>query len=130
MTRQFLYNDETKKSQRKTLRNNMPETEKILWNKIRRKQLLGIKFRRQCSVGAYIIDFFSFEKKLAIEIDGDSHFIGKAQTYDKKRTEFLKKNNIQVIRFTNVEIVNNLDGCLEKLFTILDTSSKSENNIV
>ena len=130
MTRQFLYNDETKKSQRKTLRNNMPETEKILWNKIRRKQLLGIKFRRQCSVGAYIIDFFSFEKKLAIEIDGDSHFIVKAQTYDKKRTEFLKKNNIQVIRFTNVEIVNNLDGCLEKLFTILDTSSKSENNIV
>lgn len=118
----FLHNDKTKKTQRNSLRNNLTETEKILWSKLKGKQLLGIKFRRQYSIGPYIVDFFSFEKNIAIEIDGDSHFLNKeSKNYDQQRTNFLNKNSIRVVRFTNLEIKNNLGGCLEKLYNLLNS---------
>ena len=118
----FLHNDKTKKTQRNSLRNNLTETEKILWSKLKGKQLLGIKFRRQYSIGAYIVDFFSFEKNIAIEIDGDSHLLNKeSKNYDQQRTNFLNKNSIRVVRFTNLEIKNNLGGCLEKLYNLLNS---------
>ena len=118
----FLHNDKTKKTQRNSLRNNLTETEKTLWSKLKGKQLLGIKFRRQYSIGPYIVDFFSFEKNIAIEIDGDSHFLNKeSKNYDQQRTNFLNKNSIRVVRFTNLEIKNNLGGCLEKLYNLLNS---------
>ncbi len=68
----FNRGNETEK--RQLLRGSMPDAEVILWSRLKGRQLLGCKFRRQYSVGAYVVDFFSVEIKLAIEVDGDSHY--------------------------------------------------------
>ncbi|MFA0551501.1 endonuclease domain-containing protein [Vibrio lentus] len=99
---------------RKTLRNNMPQPERKLWFYIRRKQL-GVKFRRQHSIGKYIVDFFCCELKLAIELDGNSHFSEQAQAYDHQRTRDLSKLEIKVLRFTNNEVNQNLEEVLVKI---------------
>ncbi len=99
---------------RKTLRNNMPQPERKLWFYIRRKQL-GVKFRRQHSIGKYIVDFFCCELKLAIELDGNSHFSEQAQAYDHQRTRDLNKLGIKVLRFTNNEVNQNLEEVLVKI---------------
>ncbi|MEG3694824.1 endonuclease domain-containing protein [Vibrio coralliirubri] len=99
---------------RKQLRNNMPQPERKLWFYIRKKQI-GIKFRRQHSIGKYVVDFFCCELKLAIEIDGNSHFSEQAQAYDHQRTQDLNKLGIKVLRFTNNEVNQNLEEVLVKI---------------
>ena len=73
------------------------------------------KFRRQFSVGSYVIDFYSAEVKLGIELDGDSHFELGAREYDEKRRRFIEAFGIQIVRFLNTEIYDNLYGVLEKI---------------
>lgn len=81
---------------------------------IRRKQL-GVKFRRQHSIERYIIDFFCCELKLAIELDGNSHFSEQAQAYDHQRTQDLDKLGIRVLRFTNNEVNHNIEEVLARI---------------
>ncbi len=88
---------------RKNLRNNATKTEQVLWSRIRCKQL-WYKFRRQHSVGRYILDFYCPEKNLCIELDRESHFTEKSQEYDNIRTEYLQNLDIRVIRFTNLDV--------------------------
>ncbi len=103
------------KPTRKTLRNDPTSAEKQLWNKLRNSQLAGNKFRRQHSVGNYILDFYCPQHQLAIELDGDSHFTESSMAYDAKRTTFLNEVGIQVLRFTNTEIFENLENVLERI---------------
>jgi very-short-patch-repair endonuclease len=70
----ILYNKTSEKAKGQLLRKNMTNAEALVWSKIRDKQIEGSKFRRQYSVGQFVIDFYCTELKLAIEIDGDSHF--------------------------------------------------------
>ena len=81
MNKFFNRKDETDK--RRQLRGSMPNAEVILWSRLKGRQLLGCKFRRQYSVGSFVIDFFSVESKLGIELDGDSHFESGATEYDQ-----------------------------------------------
>ena len=69
-----FFNRKAETDKRRQLRGSMPEAEVILWSRLKGRQLLGCKFRRQYSVGSFVIDFFSVEVKLGIELDGDSHF--------------------------------------------------------
>ncbi len=69
------YNRTEEKTKRRMLRRSMPRPEAILWARLRDRQLGGQKFRRQYSVGNFVIDFFCPELKLAVEIDGESHFV-------------------------------------------------------
>ncbi|WP_075605012.1 endonuclease domain-containing protein, partial [Glaesserella parasuis] len=85
----------------------MTDAEKLLWSKIRRKQLNGVKFCRQKIVGNYIVDFLSFDKKLIIELDGGQH--ADQVEYDKKRTAFLEQQGFTVIRFWNTEVLRETD---------------------
>jgi very-short-patch-repair endonuclease len=94
----------------------MPKAEIILWSRIRRKQIEGCRFRRQYSVGPYILDFYCPELKLAIEIDGDSHFQKDANEYDKNREEEIKRLGVQFVRFQNIEVYNNLNGVLQTIY--------------
>lgn len=112
------------KNIRQYLRKNMPVYEKLLWQKIRNKQL-GIKFRRQFSIENFIIDFYSPEFKLAIEIDGDSHFMdNNVMVKDKLRDKVLyEKYKIKVLRFTNSEIKESLEDCLYKILEETKTSA-------
>ncbi len=101
------------KPTRKKLRNEPTIAEKLLWDKLRDKRLEGKKFRRQHSVGSYILDFYCPQRRLAIELDGDSHFTNSSIEYDMIRTAFLNNANIQVLRFTNTEVFENLEEVLK-----------------
>jgi very-short-patch-repair endonuclease len=99
---------------RQKLRKNLSAPETILWSKLKSKQL-GVKFRRQYGVANYILDFYCSTLKLAIEIDGNSHYDNDALLADKSREDYLKSINIKVLRFTNPEITDNLNGVIIKL---------------
>lgn len=97
----------------------MTGPEQILWYWLRNKNLNGYKFRRQHSVGYYILDFYCPEVKLAIELDGDSHFNPQGKAYDKERDIYLSAHGIVVMRFTNDEVTNNLNAVIEKIVEFL-----------
>lgn len=104
---------------RKELRNNSTPQEILLWLKLKNSQL-GFKFRRQHSIGGYIVDFYCPLKKLVIEIDGSEHFKKDNKKLDEIRTEYFKGLDIKVLRFTNVDINTNIEGVLSKTKTELN----------
>ena len=113
MTR--LFNRTREKEKRLKLRKNMTEAEILVWSKLRAKQICGHKFRRQYSVGVYSLDFYCPALKLAIEIDGDTHFQAGARKYDLARQEFIERFGIRFLRFTNLQVCENLEGVLESI---------------
>ena len=110
-----IFNRRDRQLQRRELRNNLTEPERLLWNTIRSRQVNGVKFRRQQSIGSYIVDFYSPSIKLVIEIDGDSHFQENAEVYDEIRSKYLISLGCHVIRFTNSDITRNINGVLEEI---------------
>ena len=112
----ILYNKTKNLEKRKSLRKNQTPQEIILWGHLRRNKF-GVKFKRQYSVGSYILDFYSPKNKLAIEIDGSQHIENKE--YDEERSKYLEVLGIKVIRFWNNEVNNNLDGVITKIISEL-----------
>jgi len=110
-----LFNLPHNNLKRRMLRNNSTSPEQKLWYFLRNKQFYGFKFRRQTGIGPYIVDFYSYDLKLVIEVDGDSHGSNKAKNYDLRRDKYMKENGIKVLRFTNNEVMNNIEGVLERL---------------
>lgn len=98
-----------------TLRKNQTGAEKLLWSKIRGRQLMGIKFRRQHSIPSYIVDFVSLENKLVIELDGGDHSKEETKVYDHNRTKFLAQKGYKVIRFWNNDILKQISEVLEAI---------------
>lgn len=99
----------------KELRREMTETEAILWTKLQRKQLKGLKFRRQHPFGRFILDFYCHSLKLCVEIDGGVHQKRMNAEYDVVRTKMLNDNGIEEIRFINREVKQNLGIVLQKI---------------
>ena len=97
----------------------MTSPEVKLWEQLKNKQLLGVKFRRQHSIRNYIVDFYAPSKKLAIEIDGETHFEQGSRSKDIARDKSLKAINITTIRYTNYQINTNLEGVLQDITTHL-----------
>ena len=97
----------------KDMRHNMTEAEERLWSAINKRQINGLKFRRQHPINRYILDFYCYEKQLAIEVDGEVH--RKQKDNDNYRDEFLKSIGIRTIRIHNKEIMNNLNAVIEKI---------------
>jgi very-short-patch-repair endonuclease len=110
-----IYTRNSEKELRQSLRAEMPSAASVLWSKLRRRQLLGYKFRRQYSVGAYVVDFYCAELRLAIEVDGDSHFENGSQVRDKDREAFIKSFGIDFLRFRNVEVFEQLNDVLDAI---------------
>lgn len=117
-----VFDTNQSKKRRQDLRKKSTFLEKIVWSKIRNRQIENCKFRRQYSIGRYIVDFYCPEKKLVIEIDGDSHFQDEAILYDIEREKYIRTLNIEIIRFTNKEVTDNIDGVLFKIAHKLETS--------
>lgn len=109
------FNKKELKGLRQNLRNNMPPAERILWNKLRGKQLRGYKFQRQHSIEDFILDFYCPKTGLAIEIDGDSHYGAGKPLYDAERSRKIESHGIKIIRFTNTEVYNSLDGAVDHI---------------
>ena len=96
------------------LRREMTPAERKLWSRLRRRGLLGAHFRRQHPVGPFIVDFFCAKAKLVIEIDGHTH--GTWRSYDTARTSWLREEmGYRVLRFTNAEVLHNIEAVLEKI---------------
>ncbi|MEQ8995828.1 MAG: endonuclease domain-containing protein [Coleofasciculus sp. B1-GNL1-01] len=108
-----LYNRTSEKKKRQVLRQNMTSAEKLLWSHRKGKQIEGCKFRRQYSVAQFIIDFYSPEIQLAIEVDGDSHFQTGVPEYDKERQQFIESTRITFLRFINDDVQINLSSVCE-----------------
>jgi very-short-patch-repair endonuclease len=111
----LFYNRKTEEHKRKTLRNNATPAEKKLWQALKGKSLQGFKFRRQYSVGPFILDFYCPELKLCIEVDGFHHDKPEVREYDKRRTAYIKQFGIRIIRFKNPEVLKNIHGVIEQL---------------
>jgi very-short-patch-repair endonuclease len=92
------------------LRHPLTPPEAKLWQRLRQKQLYGLKFRRQHPIFRFILDFCCYERKLVVEIDGDSHSEPIQHAYDQARTEWLEQRGWRVIRFTNREVEANIEG--------------------
>jgi very-short-patch-repair endonuclease len=111
----FLKNDPVLKDRRRELRRIQTDAERVLWAKVRNKQLFGMKFFRQYSLGPYILDFFCPEKKLAVELDGGQHNLPEGREYDSARTDYLNGHGVEVVRFWNNEVLCEMDGVLASL---------------
>lgn len=114
-----LHNLKSQENYRRQLRKNPTEPEKRFWSWVRAKQL-GTKFRRQQGIGKYIVDFYCAESGLIIEIDGDSHYTEDAKKHDNERTIFLQSKGFQVVRFTNLEVMQNKDGVLQTVASCME----------
>lgn len=114
-----IYNRKQQIPLRKQLRREIPRSESILWAQLKGRKINDIKFRRQHGIGNYVIDFYCPKLKLAIEIDGDSHYTDDAEIYDQKRTAYLEALGIVVVRFTNTEVQQNLDGVITEIQSVI-----------
>ena len=107
-----VHNIQPLKSRRKGLRSAMTPAEIRLWQALKHRQLNGLKFRRQPSIGPFIADFYCPAAKLVIELDGSAHDSESAQQQDAERTAYLVSLGLRVVRFENREVMANLEGVL------------------
>ena len=112
--------DETLKARAREMRTNATPAERRLWGILRAHRFAKTKFSRQVVLGSYIIDFAARLRRLAIEIDGDTH--GAQTGYDAARTAFLERQGYRVIRFTNAEVLENPDGVASVIAEALATA--------
>jgi very-short-patch-repair endonuclease len=95
------------------LRKNMTPAERLLWSKLRMKQIKGYFFTSQKPLGGYIADFYCHKADLVIEVDGSQHYTDNGKEYDKVRDEALKNMELKVLRFTNIDVLENIEGVIE-----------------
>jgi very-short-patch-repair endonuclease len=98
------------------LRKNMTEAEKLVWSKIRGRQLNGFQFYRQKVIGAYIVDFYCPKASLVVELDGGQHFDIEGKKKDKARDDNLAGLGLKVLRFSNKEVFSNHRGVIEEIW--------------
>ena len=111
----FLRNNPALKQRRRELRRNQTEAEKAFWGNLRKKEFYGMKFFRQYSIGPYILDFYCPNMKLAVELDGGQHNQCERKEYDAARSEYLKAQGIEVIRFWDHEVLLDMESVLSEL---------------
>jgi len=106
----------TAKPLARELRKNQTGAEKLLWSRIRGKQILGVTFNRQKPIAGYIVDFYSFAAKLVIELDGSQHYEPDAVADDFERTKVLESLGLKVIRFDNSQVFKELESVLSVVY--------------
>ncbi len=103
----------------KTMRQNATDAENLMWQLLRNKCFMNLKFRRQHVIKPYIVDFYCHEIGLVVELDGSQHNTDDGKEYDAERTQFLEALDLKVVRYWNHEILNNTDVVLEDLWNYL-----------
>ena len=97
------------------LRQGMTQAEKLLWKRLRNRQVKGYRFRRQHPIKDLIVDFFCYEARLVIELDGAVHNDPYQNERDKERTKILQNLGLSELRFSNMEVFNNLDNVVSRI---------------
>lgn len=96
------------------LRKHLTEAEQRLWLRLKRRQVAGMKFRRQQPIGPFVVDFVCFERKLIIEVDGGQH--AEQVSYDAERSRWFEAQGYRVLRFWNNEVLADTDTVAEVIF--------------
>lgn len=102
----------------RSLRSNQTDAEKLLWSKLRNRQLMNLKFRRQVTIENYVADFICFERGLIIELDGGQH---NESAKDRDRSDVLESKGFIVKRYWNNDVMSNLEGVYRDLLDTLNT---------
>jgi adenine-specific DNA-methyltransferase len=100
------------------LRTNQTDCEHLLWQRLRSRQIANLKFRRQFPCAPYVLGFYCMDLKLAIELDGGQHYETAGMIHDRRRSNFLYLQGIEVMRFSNLEVLLRMDGVLEQIIRI------------
>jgi len=106
---------EKTRTRARDLRRNLTDAERIVWYGERAHRLNGISFRRQAPIGPYIVDFVSHAANLVVEIDGGQHFSDEHEKRDARRDRFLTSKGYRVLRFSNLDVISNRNGVLERI---------------
>ena len=106
-------------ARRRHLRQDATDAEIALWRLLRARELAGFKFRRQHSVGPYIVDFYCACRRLVVELDGGQHYTPEAQAYDERRTSFFTELGLRVIRFPNNVVLMEPEVAVEAIWAAL-----------
>jgi len=110
-----IHNVPSLKPHRKELRAAMTPAEIRLWQALKNRQVADLKFRRQHSVGPFIVDFYCPLAKLIVELDGSAHDSETAWRRDEQRTAYLMSLGLRVVRFENRDVMENLEGVLSEI---------------
>ena len=118
-----MYHNKKLTSRAQELRKNMTKEERRLWYEYLRNYTM--QFRRQVTFGNYILDFYCAAAKLAVELDGSQHYEPAGQQYDQQRTAFLNSIGIEVLRFSNTDVMQNLRGVCQMIDLTVERRANS-----
>lgn len=110
-----IMNPQWSTERRRGLRQSATPEEQIIWRVLRNRSLDAIKFRRQCGLGGYIVDFFAAEVRIIVELDGNQHYTPEGLVYDAERTAYLEAQGLRVMRFCNARVREDLSGVLKAI---------------
>ncbi len=115
-----MYRNHEQRDFARQLRNEAAPAEKRLWHFLRAEKL-GVKFRRQAAIGAYVVDFVCFPHSLVVELDGPQHMEDEGKQHDARRTEWLASRGFRVLRFRNQALDENIHGVVQEIQRALNT---------
>ena len=115
----ILFNKKALARRRKELRNNMTFAEKLLWRMIRNRQVLKMRFRRQVSIGSYVVDFYAPQIRLAIELDGSIHNLPEVKSSDAERENDIRRLCIHILRIENEDVYENPKAVVLKIRSVV-----------
>jgi len=98
------------------LRKEMTEAERVLWSRIRARQLKGLQVYRQKPIGRFVVDFYCPKAKLVIELDGGQHYTEELRAKDETRDRYMMTQGLKTLRFSDKEVFENLTGVLEEIW--------------
>ncbi|KAB0653714.1 endonuclease domain-containing protein [Acinetobacter bohemicus] len=102
----------------KTMRTNATDAENLMWQLLRAKRFMNLKFRRQHVIAPYIVDFYCHKLGLVIELDGSQHGTDQGKEYDAERTKFLEALDLMVVRYWNHDVLSRTDVVLGDLWKV------------
>ncbi len=109
----------------RNLRGQLTDCERLLWRQLRNRGLAGFKFRRQHPYPPYVLDFYCAELRLVVELDGGQHFDKAGLAKDRLRTAYLQHHGMEVLRFSNLDVIRNLEGVLTEILSWIETRASS-----
>lgn len=102
----------------KSMRHSATDAENLMWQILRAKRFMNLKFRRQHVIKPYIVDFYCYEISLVIELDGSQHGMDDAIEYDAERSKFLETLDLRIVRYWNHDVLSRTDVVLEELWQV------------
>ncbi|KAB2879816.1 DUF559 domain-containing protein [bacterium] len=112
-----IFNQNARKEKRRSLRRRSTKAERTLWQNLRNRGFEGYKFRRQVSVGFFVLDFYCPELKLAMEVDGYTHDSDEAKKYDAERQEIIENYGVRFLHIRDEEVHEDIEKTLKNIKT-------------